>query len=299
MRGQFVINDFKSNTVSVFRCGRRVPASSSTGGIRCSSPATASFARSTFAWGRMARSMSPIFTTMSSAIRTTTFVTRHARCTTPDLAVSYKKTRSRPSRHSPRAPPASCSTCSRRPSAGPGSRLSLNSVNATAHRARHGRPLDSPYGCRRAELQPQSARGTSLCATAEAVSPQLLERALASDDHRLRAFAARLASRWQDRLANTHELLELAANDAHPQVRLEAILSCGQVPQGGNQAGRTGGITAFAGQMDRLRLHAGGAPSGAPLDDRADRGHASTSPRTPARCLPCSRKAAPNRCSPA
>ena len=73
----------------------------------------------------------------------------------------------------------------------------------------------------------------ALCATAEAVSPQLLERALASDDHRVRAFAARLASRWQDRLANTHELLELAANDAHPQVRLEAILSCGQVPQAG------------------------------------------------------------------
>ena len=56
---------------------------------------------------------------------------------------------------------------------------------------------------------------------------------MASDDHRLRAFAARLASRWHDRLANTHELLELAANDAHPQVRLEAILSCGQVPQAG------------------------------------------------------------------
>jgi len=71
----------------------------------------------------------------------------------------------------------------------------------------------------------------ALCATAEATSPQLLERALASGDHRVRAFAARIAGRWHDRLANTHELLELAANDSHPQVRLEAILSCGQVPQ--------------------------------------------------------------------
>ncbi|MEE2947332.1 MAG: PVC-type heme-binding CxxCH protein [Verrucomicrobiota bacterium] len=71
----------------------------------------------------------------------------------------------------------------------------------------------------------------ALCATAEATSPQLLERALSSGDHRVRAFAARIAGRWHDRLANTHELLELAANDSHPQVRLEAILSCGQIPQ--------------------------------------------------------------------
>ena len=71
----------------------------------------------------------------------------------------------------------------------------------------------------------------ALCAVAEAPSPQLLERVLASEDHRARAFAARLVGRWHDRLANTHELLELAANDPHPQVRLEAILSCGQVPQ--------------------------------------------------------------------
>jgi len=71
----------------------------------------------------------------------------------------------------------------------------------------------------------------SLCATAETSNPQLLERALKSDDHRLRAFAARLTGRWHDRLENTHKLLEQAANDPHPQVRLEAILSCGQVPQ--------------------------------------------------------------------
>ena len=69
----------------------------------------------------------------------------------------------------------------------------------------------------------------ALCATAEVPSQQLIKRALASDDHRVRAYAARIAGRWHDRLANTYELLELAANDSHPQVRLEAILSCGQI----------------------------------------------------------------------
>jgi putative heme-binding domain-containing protein len=71
----------------------------------------------------------------------------------------------------------------------------------------------------------------ALCAMAEAVEPRLLERVLRADDHRARAFAARIAGRWHDRLANAPALLKIAADDAHPLVRLEAVLACGQVPQ--------------------------------------------------------------------
>jgi len=71
----------------------------------------------------------------------------------------------------------------------------------------------------------------ALCAMAEAVEPRLLERVLRANDPRARAFAARIAGRWHDRLANAPGLLKIAADDAHPLVRLEAVLSCGQVPQ--------------------------------------------------------------------
>ena len=215
--------------------------------------------------------------------------------------MSYKKTRWRPSRHSPRTPPASCSTCSRRPSAGPGSRLSLNSVNDTAHSCATWPTVGFAVWMPTTITAAICSRLSLLCATAEAVSPTTararsgLGRSSCSG-----AFAARLASRWQDRLANTHELLELAANDDRPAgaSRGDSLLRSGAT--GGCDSIRgTGGITALAGQMDRLRLHAGGAPSGAPLDGRADRGHARLRRGHRARCLPCSRKAAPNRCSPA
>jgi glucose/arabinose dehydrogenase len=54
----------------------------------------------------------------------------------------------------------------------------------------------------------------------------LLERLLASDDHRCRAYAARIAGRW-----NTFDLLEMAAKDSHPRVRMEAVLAAGQIPE--------------------------------------------------------------------
>ncbi|MBC8245200.1 MAG: c-type cytochrome [Verrucomicrobia bacterium] len=71
----------------------------------------------------------------------------------------------------------------------------------------------------------------ALCAMAEAVEPRLLERVLRAEDPRARAFAARIAGRWHDRLADAPGLLNIAAGDAHPLVRLEAVLACGQVPQ--------------------------------------------------------------------
>ena len=73
----------------------------------------------------------------------------------------------------------------------------------------------------------------ALCATIESVQPQLLRRVLRAKDHRARAFAARIVGRWQDRLSEPVEWLAMAANDPHPQVRLEAALACGQTPYPG------------------------------------------------------------------
>jgi len=55
----------------------------------------------------------------------------------------------------------------------------------------------------------------------------LLERALAHEDVRLRAYATRIAGRWQP------GRLESAAGDAHPRVRLEALLAAGQLREPG------------------------------------------------------------------
>ena len=58
----------------------------------------------------------------------------------------------------------------------------------------------------------------------------LLHKLLKSPDPRGRAYAARVAGRWGTRLKQVWELLESAAGDPHPQVRMEALLACGQVP---------------------------------------------------------------------
>ena len=54
----------------------------------------------------------------------------------------------------------------------------------------------------------------------------LLQRLLASDDHRARAFGARVAGAW-----DAFDLLAQAASDPHPRVRMEAVLACGQIPE--------------------------------------------------------------------
>ena len=67
----------------------------------------------------------------------------------------------------------------------------------------------------------------------EVVNRPLLERLLAAKDHRARAYATRVAARWHDRLDAPLELLRRSAADAHPRVRLEAIVGCSdiRVPQ--------------------------------------------------------------------
>jgi len=54
----------------------------------------------------------------------------------------------------------------------------------------------------------------------------LLERLFKSDDPRCRAYAARIAGRWA-----RFDLLELAAKDGHPRVRMEAVLAAAQIPE--------------------------------------------------------------------
>lgn len=56
--------------------------------------------------------------------------------------------------------------------------------------------------------------------------PGILERLFGSADPRCRAYAARVAGRW-----GRFDLLELAAKDGHPRVRMEAVLAAGQIPE--------------------------------------------------------------------
>jgi putative heme-binding domain-containing protein len=60
---------------------------------------------------------------------------------------------------------------------------------------------------------------------------ELLLALLGSSDYRGRAYAARVAGRWGMRLENAHDILEVAARDPHPRVRMEAVLACAEIPQ--------------------------------------------------------------------
>ncbi len=59
----------------------------------------------------------------------------------------------------------------------------------------------------------------------------MVKRLMASEDHRARAYAARVAGRWGNRLEGGHELLVAAARDQHPRVRMEAVLACAAIPE--------------------------------------------------------------------
>ncbi len=68
-----------------------------------------------------------------------------------------------------------------------------------------------------------------VCETHEAVEPKLLARLAQAADPRARAYAARVAGRWQDRLADPLGLLSRLVADAHPRVRLEAVVAASYV----------------------------------------------------------------------
>jgi putative heme-binding domain-containing protein len=59
---------------------------------------------------------------------------------------------------------------------------------------------------------------------------KMIHQLLQANDHRSRAYATRLLGRWGMQLEEVFELLELAAADNHPRVRMEAVLAAGQIP---------------------------------------------------------------------
>jgi putative heme-binding domain-containing protein len=69
-----------------------------------------------------------------------------------------------------------------------------------------------------------------LAAALESVEPALLTEASRSSSPEVRAFAARTAGHWADRLALPLEFLGRLAADPHPRVRLEAVVACAYVP---------------------------------------------------------------------
>lgn len=64
----------------------------------------------------------------------------------------------------------------------------------------------------------------------EAPRKDLLDRLLKSADHRVRAYGARVAGIWSDRI-ETRSNLETFAGDPHPRVRLEAVVASSYLPE--------------------------------------------------------------------
>jgi putative heme-binding domain-containing protein len=83
----------------------------------------------------------------------------------------------------------------------------------------------------------------------DVVEPKLLTKLLTAKDHHVRAAATRVIAYWHDRLTNPLELLAARVADEHPQVRLEAVRSLGQVadPRAAEIA-----LTALERPMDRF-----------------------------------------------
>jgi putative heme-binding domain-containing protein len=65
----------------------------------------------------------------------------------------------------------------------------------------------------------------------EVVNRPLLDRLLKANNYKARAYATRVAGRWQDRLENPMALLQRSAEDEHPRVRLETIVAASDVRQ--------------------------------------------------------------------
>lgn len=67
--------------------------------------------------------------------------------------------------------------------------------------------------------------------SADVVHRGVLEKAMADDDPRVRAYAARVIGRWSHALEDPQSSLLALAADPHPLVRLEVILASGQIPE--------------------------------------------------------------------
>ena len=62
------------------------------------------------------------------------------------------------------------------------------------------------------------------------INPGLLGRLLEASEPRARAFAARIAGRWHDRMEDAIPLLSRRVNDENAQVRMEAIAALASIP---------------------------------------------------------------------
>ena len=76
----------------------------------------------------------------------------------------------------------------------------------------------------------QLLQSLMLYETLEQVDEPILKRCLKAKDARVRAYAARTVGRWHDRLPNPIDLLSPLTRDSDSQVRMETILSCGNIP---------------------------------------------------------------------
>ena len=63
----------------------------------------------------------------------------------------------------------------------------------------------------------------------ETARPKLLEQLLGAKDFRVRAYGARVAGAWADKLPDALVHLHRAVRDAHPRVRLEAVVAASYV----------------------------------------------------------------------
>ena len=63
----------------------------------------------------------------------------------------------------------------------------------------------------------------------ESPRPELLARLLSAKDARVRAYGARVAGNWADRLPDVLTLLAKSIHDENPRVRLETVVACAHV----------------------------------------------------------------------
>lgn len=92
-------------------------------------------------------------------------------------------------------------------------------------------PALHSWAIRKGEDQEQRLLQTVLLlAWMDSPDEPMIRKLLQVTDHRARAYATRIAGRWGMRLDKVFELLEIAALDNHPRVRMEAVLAAGQIP---------------------------------------------------------------------
>ncbi len=65
----------------------------------------------------------------------------------------------------------------------------------------------------------------------EAARPELVARLLAAKDPRVRAYGARVAGAWGEKLPDALKILAGAARDPNPRVRLEAVVAATYIPK--------------------------------------------------------------------